>query len=87
MKMYITIASVDHNGYNGRDHHPTNDMIGLQVLVEKMWRENAEDDDQYAYYVFEGTLEDGRRVQLIDHEIKTVPLSSDREMVRMEMMG
>jgi hypothetical protein len=60
MKLYVTIRTIDHNGFNGRGLHPTNDME----------RENFEDDADYAYYVITGVLDDGRRVELIDFEVE-----------------
>jgi hypothetical protein len=33
MKLFVRIAMVDMNGYNGREHHPTREMEGSFVRV------------------------------------------------------
>lgn len=73
MKIFVRIQSVDHNGFLGRDFHPTDSMIGELVLVEKIWREDYDSDEgeDLGYYVFEGQLLDGRKVQMIDFELES----------------
>ena len=36
MRFKLLIVSVDHYGYNGRDHHPKDSDIGLVVIPVKM---------------------------------------------------
>jgi hypothetical protein len=74
LKMYVRIAHVDMEGFNGREHPPTADMVGSFVRVTGM--ETVPDDQPYQ--VFEGIVVDangedieGGEVELIDYEIES----------------
>lgn len=82
MKLFVRIALVDMNGYNGREHHPTREMEGSFVRVTNVDTVPAEELSEgtvESYQVFCGVLVDangddlpGGEVELIDHELSCV---------------
>jgi len=81
--MRVKILRVDHYGYNGRDHHPTDADIGkcLRVLSAVAWTEEgigtlAEHpapesvSDEDTYMVFECISLGGKRLTLLEHEVE-----------------
>lgn len=65
MKIKIKIGTVDMDGYCGRDLHPEREDAGSIGDLEKMER-------IYGENLYTVRLEDGRRVELVDHEIEAV---------------
>lgn len=76
----VRITSVDSYGFCGRDHHPTDDDVGRTVVV---FRYEVESDGEVAYGVYYGRFEDNpaEMVELIDHEVAVLPLSTDPEQL------
>lgn len=84
-KMTLRLVRVDHNGFCGRDFHPDDDMIGQTVRVTKMVTYDGDSNEElnladpeqaggtdHDYTVFFGVTEDGRAVEVMDHEAEVV---------------
>jgi hypothetical protein len=84
LDIFVRIKSVDMDGYNGRDNHPTKEMEGLFVRITNMdtipeGTANEDMEGDPSYQVFSGIVvdangedvEDGE-ITLIDYEIETL---------------
>jgi hypothetical protein len=76
LKIFVKIASVDMYGFNGRDFHPTPDMVGQLVRVIEMETFSTYGGSE-TYQVFSGFIVDANgddtdvQVQLIDFELES----------------
>lgn len=79
MKMMVRVRKIDHDGFTGRDFHPTDDMVGMEARVVKAetFDDGAFDETfgDLSYTVYTGVLADDRVVELMEHEVELVSFS------------
>lgn len=68
----VCVRSVDHYGYNGREHHPRDTDIGhvLTVHTIEVFHPEPGEDPDSGYTVLTCTREDGSLVEMIDFEVE-----------------
>lgn len=79
--LQVKVGAIDMYGYNGRDNHPKKEdegligeVVGYETFV--MGGDDGEDDSEEPYEerVYRVQFEDGRIVELIEHEIASIEI-------------
>jgi hypothetical protein len=79
MKMIVRVRQIDHDGFCGRDFHPTDDMVGMEARVIKAETFDLDAFDEefgdLSYTVYTAVLPDDRVTVLMEHEVELVTFS------------
>lgn len=71
----IRVTNIDHNGYNGRENPPEDEMIGTVLTVVRIEIEcvgEVEDGDDLSFVVIIARDENETEYEVMEHEAEAV---------------